>query len=98
MDVDEVESENRSVLAFASGRVTAGGRAVHHNPIGRQREQRMAWLDAAARPPPAAAHDAVENTPQRSNADESGIRGVDAHAAIAPPSAPSQRSCVIVMT
>ena len=96
MDVDEVESENRSVLAFASGRVTAGGHAVHHNPIGRQ--QRMSRLDAAARPPPAAAHDAVENPPQRRDADESGIRGVDAHAAIAPPSAPSQRSCVIVMT
>ena len=55
MDVDEVESENRSVLAFASGRVTAGGHAVHGDPIGRQREQRMPRLDAAARPPPAVA-------------------------------------------
>ena len=80
MDVDEVESENRSGLAFASGRVTAGGHAVHRNPIRRQREHCMSRLDAAARPPPAAAHDAVEDPPQRSNADESSIRGVDAAA------------------
>ena len=81
VDVDEVESENRSVLAFASGRVTAGGHAVHGDPIGRQLlEQRMSRLDAAARPPPAVARDAVENPPQRSNADESSIRGVDAAA------------------
>ena len=40
----------------------------------------MPRLDAAARPPSVAAHDAVENPPQRSNADESGIRGVDAAA------------------
>ena len=70
----------RSVLAFASARVTAGGRAVHRNAIGSQREQRMAWLDAAVRPPSAAAHDAVENPPQRSDADERGVRGIDAAA------------------
>ena len=67
MDVDEVESENRSVLAFASGRVTAGGHAVHGDPIGRQREQRMPRLDAAARPPPAVARDAVEGTKRSLN-------------------------------